>query len=445
MIYYSNDEKKKVVKMLEMGISVPNIIKKTGMSKATVFRIRRKAIEEKPEIENKSAKVEISVGYIESVIDELICVKKYELAKNLIDQITNNDKTNEDIKAMMQCKLIKIDIEQGEYDTAEAAINEILDNSNVSNTYKVVAQRRLVQLNIAKNDFGKAKEIITDIICNENAKSEEKQKAQSQLIKIHIKEGNYNTAKQIAEEMIENSKLPEDTVMVLQSQLITIAILEGNHEEAKQIASEVLNNPNTKSETVDMIHAQLVSIAIYEGKYGEATEMAKGFLLAKDITPRTENVLQKKLMQIEGLRKRSKRINYKLKHRIKNSKDNQTESAIKKEEFIAESNPEIVNNRKKLYNGEIDINSIKNLTEENNGTIKGNLFIAEMCGYFDLQELGIQCLKGYKKLNNPTDGEIKIISRALDLLKKSDTIKIRQKENWDKLYKAVEKTTGIER
>ena len=448
MIYYSNDEKKKVAQMLEIGISVPDIIKRTGMSKATVFRIRRKAIKEKPEIENKSAKVEISIGYIESVIDELIYAKKYELATGLIEQVTNNESINEDIKALLKCKLIKVNVAQEEYGVAKSVIDEVLDSTSVSDIYKVIAQRRLVQLNIAQNDFAKAKEVIADIVCNEKAQPEEKLKAQSQLIKINIKEGNYNTARQIAEGMIESNELPEETVLVLQSQLITIAILEENYDEAKRMASEILNNPNSKSETIDTVHTQLVSVAIDEGKYGEAIEMVKEFLLAKDVTPRTEIALQKKLMQIECLRKKSKKNRHKFNRKLKSLKYNQKNDKIKPviemTENIEDSNSEVVNNRKKLYDDEIELSSVKDLTEQNSGTISGCLFIAEMCRYFDLPELGTQCLKGYKKSNNPTLEEIKVISKALDLLKKSDAIKIRQKENWDKLYIALEKTTEME-
>lgn len=98
-----------------------------------------------------------------------------------------------------------------------------------------------------------------------------------------------------------------------------------------------------------------------------------------------------------------------------------------------------------MYEGKIDISVLKELVDKYSKTARGCIFIAEICKYFRLEEQGIKCLKGYKRLNATTirKCEQKAISQAMELLNQKKAILL-PKEKWDKVYDTLEKASEVE-
>lgn len=148
-------------------------------------------------------------------------------------------------------------------------------------------------------------------------------------------------------------------------------------------------------------------------------------------------MLGESLQNIEMAPKQRRSIDQKLEHAKKLVDMKNNDSKDNKEDLKSLRN--------NLYEGKIETSQVKELVEQYGKTAKGCILIAEVCKYFRLEELGIKCLKGYKRQNATTISrcEQKAISQAMELLnQKKEIVSLREK--WDKVYDTLEKTSEVE-
>lgn len=417
-VHYSKEEKENTIKMLEQGKSVEDVMKKTGMSRTTVFRIKRKITEkpkqdnnkEKQSKDNKNSEVRINIASLEALTSELIWHKdkrkrltkleRHELVTQIATQIINDDTVDNDAKAIMKKQLIKMDIETGRYDAAKEKVSQVLNDERISDEVRNMVKRK--------------------------------------LITIAINEGDYDEAEKIAFEILNSNRVFEEDIIKIKSQLVTIAIEMENYVLAKYRAEEVLSDKNISTKSKRILLFQMMKIACRERRYEFANEVSKKLSSNEDISDIVEFAINNQ----------SKAGNV-----VKKQEVTPLVMELPKEEFEGKNNSqkanstisEIKERRQTIYKDEINMEDINELAKENKDTLEGCLFIAETCAYFELQNLGSNCLKAYRK-NNPDleKGDMKTISKALDVLKRNLLNKQRLKEEWDKVYEYLEQSRNGE-
>lgn len=418
-VHYSKEEKENTIKMLEQGKSVEDVMKKTGMSRTTVFRIKRKITEkpkqdnnkEKQSKDNKNSEVRINIASLEALTSELIWHKdkrkrltkleRHELVTQIATQIINDDTVDNDAKAIMKKQLIKMDIETGRYDAAKEKVSQVLNDERISDEVRNMVKRK--------------------------------------LITIAINEGDYDEAEKIALEILNSNRVFEEDIIKVKSQLVTTATEMGNYVLAKYRAEEVLSDKNISTKSKCILLSQVMKIAYRDGKYEFANEVSKKLSSNEDISDIVEFAINNQ----------SKTGNIVKKQAVTPLVSELSEP----EEFEGKNNSpkansiisEIKERRQTIYKAEINMEDINKLAKENKDTLEGCLFIAETCAYFELQNLGSNCLKAYRK-NNPDleKGDMKTISKALDVLKRNLLNKQRLKEEWDKVYEYLEQSRNGE-
>lgn len=465
--YYTEEEKNNVIKMIRRGFSLSAIVKATGMSKPTVTRIKRKAIEEEPNLKDRSLKVELTLGYIEKTLGQLINSERLDLAKELAEYILNSENSSKDVKDIMKVFKMKVDIKmenfndaedifnsmisdedllpgtkaklctqfitmnikKGEYDEAEKMAREMLNDENVTLRTKIILGSQLITIKKEKGEYDESKKIAEEMLKNENLSLRDKVVIGSQLIGINIELGEhdireYDIAEYRAENIINNDELPFEDKIVIYSQLITVKRRNGKLDEARRIEKEILEHRKIKNIYKDEIYSQLLlEILTEESSYKENVEKAEGESL-KQTDINEEPILREEEREEE---------------REETSEETKKPKKIKYD--IDGEDDELRTKRNSLYEGKIDLDDMKQITEENKDTLKGCLFIAETCRYFDLANLGTQCLKGYRKSNeNISKIELRAIANALEILKRDFVNVQRLKEEWNKVYECLEQS-----
>lgn len=400
MVYYSKEEEKIVRRKLEEGKSVSEIIEETGMTSRAVFRIKIKMAKEKTEspkdVSSKSLKAEISVELLEEVMKELIRDRKCELVTNIANEIINNPNASDDAKAIMQKVLMKLDILEDRFDEARAKGKNVLDNKNISDeTYNIIVIK-LISVEIADKNYEEAEKMAYELLNKQGLKREDEIKLQAQLVSISMGKREYVFATYRALQLLKCEDISEKTKDITYSRLAKIARAQSKYKEAKNILKLASNG-----EDVSKIIEYVTSI----------TPEVEDVELWKDDIGTVQNPKRKK------------------------------ESIQEK----CEATSELKDKRNAIYRNEISIEDINDLTEKNKDTLEGCLFIAETCSHFSLQHLGSNCLKGYRKNNtNLKQGEMKTLSKALELLKRDGLNEQRLREEWSKIYDYLEQSRSGE-
>lgn len=399
MVYYSKEEEENVRRKLKEGKSVSEIIEETGMTRRAVFRIKIKTAKEKTEstkdVSSKSLKAEISIEHLEEVMKELIRDRKCELVTNIANEIINNPNASDDAKAIMQEVLMKLDISEDRFDEARAKGKNVLDNKNISDeTYNIIVIK-LISVEIADKNYDKAEKMAYELLNKQGLKREDEIKLQAQLISTAIGKGEYVFATYRALQLLKCEDISEKTKYTTYSRLAQIARAQSKYKEAKNIL-KLASNGEDVSKIIEYVTS---------------------------IMPEVEDVeLWKDDIEIQE---------------IVQSPKSKKESIQEK----CETASELKDKRSAIYRNEISIEDINDLTEKNKDTLEGCLFIAETCSHFSLQHLGSNCLKGYRKNNtNLKQGEMKTLSKALELLKRDGLNEQRLREEWSKIYEYLEQS-----
>lgn len=448
--HYSEEEKDAVIKMIKRGLSLSEIVKATNMSKATVARIKRKAIEEEPRLKDRSLKVELTLGYIEKTLKELINSEKWDLAKELAEYILNSENSSKDIKDIMKVFIMRVDIKMKISDEAEEIANSMLTDDDLLPETKAKLNSQLITLNIEKEEYDEAEKLAREMLNDENLALKTKIIVGSQLITIKKGKKENDEAKRIAEEMLKNENVSLRDKAVIGSQLIGINIELGEYGIAEYRAENILDNDELSFENKIVIYGQLITIKRRKGKSDEARRIAKEVLEHKRIKNIYREEIYGQLLEISE-EENSHKENI---DRADSESLKQTEEPILREEKSKETkkpkkpkkikydidgeDDELRTKRNSLYEGKIDLDNLKQITEENKDTLKGCLFIAEICRYFDLANLGTQCLKGYRNSNkNISKNELRAIANALGILKTNFVNGQRLKEEWNRVYEGL--------
>lgn len=194
---------------------------------------------------------------------------------------------------------------------------------------------------------------------------------------------------------------------------------ETDNKRAKKIAKGLLADNLLTLEQRITITSALMTIEIRLKNYEEAIILGES-LEKVEMLPDIKRSVQQKLEYVRNL------IN------MKNDKSKP----------LKDDNKRTIDSlRSDLYEGRIEPSTLKELAEEYIKTAKGCIFIAELCKYFNLEQQGIKCLKGYRRNNLTTikRSEQKAMNIADDLLRQN-TIRL-PKEKWSKVYDELEKTT----
>lgn len=169
-------------------------------------------------------------------------------------------------------------------------------------------------------------------------------------------------------------------------------------------------------------------------------------LLEKDITPEQRANILINLTTVATRLKEDKEVMLFGTEALKNNiPENQRIGINKRLKGIMEAkNKEIDNLRCKLYIGNIDCKDLKELVQNNNEILVGCIFIAETCKYLRLEQLGMQCLKGFSKSNSELNtNEKKAITQAIEILKRKKPAPSIKSE-WDEVYRTLSKTSNLE-
>ncbi len=391
MVYYSKEEERSVIEKLKQGKSVSEIIEETGMTSRAVFRIKIRAEKEKVEPEDKDEKVEISVELLKEAIEQLIKDGKFDLASKMANEIINDDSVKEAVKVIMQRKLVDIDIIEERFKMARQRGKQELRKEELTEEEKQIIRVKLISVEIASKNYDKAEKMAYELLNSEGLTREAELKVKTQLLSIAIRKTEYPLAKYRAEQMLLDNEIPNSTKHIILSRIIGMARDEGRYEYARKISNSLLGG-------VDINKIIAYAISNQSGK---------------------ENI-QENTMEIK-------------------MEDNNPQE--KSHQDISKMDDE----RKAIYKGEVSIEDINNLTEKNKDTLEGCLFIAEACAYLNLQHLGGNCLKAYRKSNPNLEREkMKTVSKALELLKRDGLNGQRLKEEWNKIYEYLEQSRNGE-
>lgn len=348
-------------------------------------------------------KVEVNVENLKKAMNELIKDQRYELVTDIATEVINNPNTSNEARATMQGILIKLDILAKDY------------------------------------DIGKSRALGT--LENEKLEAELRQKMMIKLITVEIADENYDEAEKIAYKVLSEKGLRKEDEVKLQSQLISILIAKKNYKFATYRAIQLLKRDGISNKTRNMTKSRLARINVMQEKYKEARKILKLSDVSEIIryVEELEPDARELVLWEEELKKNEKTEDIKsdISEEVEEPEIKQ-EVKYEQEEFI--STVQISDKRKAIYKGEIDIEQINSLAEDNKDTLEGCLFLAELCAYFNLQHLGSNCLKAYRKNNsNLEEDETKLISKALELLKRNGLNEQRLKEEWTKIYAGLPK------
>lgn len=402
MVSYSKDEREKVIKLTNQGKTVREIMEETGMSRAVIFRIKIDASKEEDKFQDRSLTVEVNVDYMSEALKELARAGKTELAKTITIGIINNPKVNEETKAIMQEVLLKIDILEDEFKEGRTRGKEVLNNKDVSDETKRKIKIKLITIEMIEKNFDQAKELAYEVLEEEGLTREEEIKVRGQLIEIAIREGNYELAINRALELLRCDDISKKTEGIIASRLYRMYSTQKRYKAARTV-SKINLRENSRLNMIE--------------------------LLERDLS-KTDNDKEKMRRLAEEERM--------LVERLEQSKPNSKQDTYEKPIKISEK-------RLSIYRNEISIEDINSLAEQNKDTLDGSLFIAEACAYLELQSLGSNCLKAYRK-NNPNleQFEAKTIAKSLELLKREGLSKQRLKEEWNKIYQYLEQSKSEE-
>lgn len=398
MISYSKEEELTVRKKLEQGKCVSEIMKETGIPRTVIFRIKIDISKEENKLQDKSSTVEVNVDYMSKALKELARAGKTELVRTIINGIINNPEVNEENVAIMQEVLLKVDILEDEFEAGRTRGKEVLSNKNVSDETKRKIKIKLTTIEIIEKNFDKAEELAYEVLGEEGLTREEETKVRGQLIGIAIGKGNYELATNRALELLKCDDISEKTEGIVASKLNRMYSMQNRYKDARTVLKIKLR----ENSRLNMIE-----------------------FLEKDLSKTDDDLSFKENMG---------RLNKEQKELLKRLQEPSQQDTYKKPIEVSEK-------RLAIYRNEISIEDINGLAEQNKDTFEGSLFIAEACAYFDLQTLGSNCLKAYRK-NNPNleQFEAKTIAKSLELLKRGGLSKQRLKEEWSKIYEYLEQS-----
>lgn len=144
-------------------------------------------------------------------------------ARELIQQILDDENELNETKAIMKSHLIKMAINNENYDEAirlgEEALNLSTPTNRVSLRQKVAIKSQLIEVARLKEDYGTAITIGREIL--ENGKVKEKQKLiiKKQLFEVAVEEKNYDTTITLGKELLSCSELDERFIARIEEQL----------------------------------------------------------------------------------------------------------------------------------------------------------------------------------------------------------------------------------
>ncbi len=277
-VRHSDDEKHIVIEMINANKRVADIVKDTGFSRATVQRIKRNII-------NNGKEEKIS----EPKKDE----KNTKLQENKNDLNTSDVKINIDTLEYMLKQLINY----GEYNEVREIVESTL-KENITEDIKVRLQILLIKVEKACGNYNESKKMCDELLNNPEVSKNNKQNVKNILIEIAVLQKHYDKAEKIIYDALEDRELSDEQINKLKSQLVKVYTKEGEYGKAEKILNQLVKDENLSSEQKSIYWSQLVTVYTKKGRYLEAESLIDNLLSDKNLTEDSNLILIAQLVSV---------------------------------------------------------------------------------------------------------------------------------------------------